>query len=110
VQSGCFGIADSVSFDLLAAAAAGDPDARSKLERAVLPIREALAFAPALGLDDEGLQHARHGRLIPLAHVASGITPGTGAEPVLLCDSAGQPVAVARRLDGALQVVRGLAH
>jgi tRNA pseudouridine55 synthase len=110
VQSGRFALADSVSFDLLAAAAGGDPDARTALERAVMPIREALAFAPALGLDDEGLEHARQGRPIPLAHVASGVTPETGAEPVLLCDCAGQPVAVARRLDTTLQVVRGLAR
>ena len=109
VQSGRFGIEQAVSFDVIVAAAAGAPDARSALERAVVPIREALAFAPALGLDDEGLEHARQGRPIPLAHVASGITPEAGAEPVLLCDAAGQPVAVARRLDAALQVVRGLS-
>jgi tRNA pseudouridine55 synthase len=109
VQSGRFGIDQSVSFDLLVAAAGGAADAHVALTRAVVPIREALAFAPALGLDDEGIEHARQGRPIPLSHVASGVTPDPGAEPVLLCDCTGRPVAVARRLESALHVVRGLS-
>jgi tRNA pseudouridine55 synthase len=110
VQSGCFGIERTVRFEQVAAAASGDGHAREVLEGALVPIRDALALAPALALDDAGLEHARHGRSIPLAHVASGVTPEEGAEPVLLCDPAGQPIAVARRVEDALHVVRGLSR
>jgi tRNA pseudouridine55 synthase len=109
VQSGHFVLEQAVAFGQVTAAAGGDDEARQALARAVLPIREALAFAPALELDDTGLEHARHGRPIPLGHVASGATLEADAEPVLLCDPVGRPVAIARRVQSALHVVRGLA-
>jgi tRNA pseudouridine55 synthase len=107
-QSGQFTLEHAVAFEQVQSAASGDAASREALARAVLPIRTALAHAPALVLDAAGLAHAAHGRAIAFTHVLSGAVPSTDTEPLLLCDSSGTPVALARSHDQQLHVVRGL--
>lgn len=108
LQSGQFSVAQAIAFERVQAAAQGDLDSKLAVERAIVPVREALAFAPALELDAPGLAHAAHGRAIPVSHVVSGELPSGDTEPVMLCDATGVPVAVARIRGAQLEVVRGL--
>ena len=108
-QSGCFGIEHSVDFERLRAAAAGDAHCRAELERALVPIRSAVAPAPVLELDPQGVEDARHGRPVAHARITAGVAPAADVEPILLCDASGEPVALARSSDVALHVVRGFA-
>jgi tRNA pseudouridine55 synthase len=109
-QSGSVAVQDCVSIEQLRAAAAGDEPARCALAERVIPIRKALGHVPCATLDAAGIADARHGRRIALEHVLRGAPgdPQARIEPVLVCDEAEQPVAVARLRDGALHVVRGL--
>jgi tRNA pseudouridine55 synthase len=108
-QSGRFAVSDAVPFEQVTAAASGDAQARAALERAVVPIRDALSAVPVIALDPAGAEHARHGRRIALDHVVSGQLPQANAEPLLLCSPEGCLLAIAREEGGALQVVRGLS-
>jgi hypothetical protein len=62
-----------------------------------------------LTLDEAGVTHARHGRLIPAQHVVAGSPEAlvAGTEPVLLLTNEGRPVALARAEADGLRVVRG---
>jgi tRNA pseudouridine55 synthase len=109
-QSGGFGLEQSVSTELLVAAATGDTEARSGIARKVLPISTTLGDVLSLNLDEVGVAHVRQGRPVPFENVIAGRIPDADAEfePVLLCDVAGTPVALARCATGVLKVVRGL--
>ena len=65
---------------------------------------------PCATLDAAGVADARHGRPIALQRVLHNAPSDHEAplEPVLVCDEAERPVAVARLEDGFLRVVRGL--
>lgn len=109
-QSGGFGVEHSVSTDVIVAAAAGDVEGRRELARKMLPIATTLGDVLSLNLDDAGVAHVRQGRPVPFENVVGGRIPEADAEfePVLLCDIAGTPVALARCALGVLKVVRGL--
>jgi tRNA pseudouridine55 synthase len=107
--SGGFDLVDAVPFEQLAAAAAGDVDARSALAAAAIPIARALSHAASVVLDADGAAHARHGRKIALSHVLSSSRPVQEAiEPLLLCDAEGGLIALGRYDEPELCVVRGL--
>ena len=106
-RSGRFTVEHGVGFEQLRAAAAGDEQRRAELEHALVPIRAALLPAPALALDPPGVDDARHGRPVAHARVTAGVVPGADIEPILLCDAAGEPVALARSSGSALHIVRG---
>jgi tRNA pseudouridine55 synthase len=109
-QSGQFSIESCVAFERLVAASQGDEAARAELAGAALPIEIALSGAPKLLLDAEGEAHAQHGRLVPLVHVVRGAEAvlAQSLEPVLLCGSGAQPIALGRVTPEGLQIVRGL--
>jgi tRNA U55 pseudouridine synthase TruB len=106
-RSGRFDLAHAIDFERLRAAAAGDATQRAELLRALVPIGAALGAAPALLLDAPGVDDARHGRPVALARVIAGSVPAADVEPILLCDAAGEPVALARSSQTGLHVVRG---
>ena len=108
-QSGQFELGQSVAFEQLAAAAAGDETQRAQLAQAVIPLERVLGGSPRFMLDAEGEAHARNGRAIPLAHVVGPHAElPEAAEPVLLCSQAGELLALARFAALELRVVRGL--
>jgi tRNA pseudouridine55 synthase len=107
LQSGHFRVEDSVPGALLKQAAVGDEGARSALRASLLSVRQALPGAPVLELDAAGVEDARHGRAIAPERIAAGALPEGEAEPVLLVDDEGRPVALARATPQAAHVVRG---
>jgi tRNA pseudouridine55 synthase len=108
-HSGGFDLSGAVAFAQLDAAAAGDQAARRVLAAAVIPIARALPQAIHVVLDENGAGHARHGRKIALEHVLSASCPlQEASEPLLLCDAAGELIALGRREHSELRVVRGL--
>jgi tRNA pseudouridine55 synthase len=108
-RSGCFDLADAVPFAQLDAAARGDAQARGALLTALIPIARALPDAARVVLDESGAAHARHGRKIGLDHVLSASHPVQAViEPLLLCDAAGELLALGRYHESELRVVRGL--
>jgi tRNA pseudouridine55 synthase len=104
-----FDLDAAVDFAQLAAAAAGDEVARRALLASALPIERALPEAPRVVLDAAGAAHARHGRPIAREHVqASSRTIEDAIEPLLLSDTDGALIALARYEAPMLRVVRGL--
>jgi tRNA U55 pseudouridine synthase TruB len=108
-RSGPFEVALATAFEVVERAARGDASARTELDAAMIPVERGLPGTPRLSLDEVGVQHARAGRVIPVAHaVADGAAvPAAGTEPVLLLDASGVAVALARVEDAGLRVVRG---
>jgi tRNA pseudouridine55 synthase len=107
LQSGEHTLKGSLSLAVLERAAAGDEAARAEAQAALIAPAAALPHAPRCTLTDEGLQHARHGRAVLAAHTVEGALPEE-LEPILLLDAAGVLIALARREEDALRIVRGI--
>lgn len=107
IRSGAFDVADAVDADTVRAAAGGDTAARERVVTALLPLACVVPAASRLVLDAAGCDDAAHGRAVARERLVAGAWPGAGAEPLLLVDEHGAPVAVARAEVDALRVVRG---
>lgn len=99
ISSGAFGLEGALPGDAVTADAV--------LAR-LIPLREACTLLPTAELTDAGVQHARHGRPIEAGDVVGDAWRTMDAETsVALLSPGGEPVALARRTNGGLRVVRG---
>ncbi len=98
-SSGAFGLERALDGDAMTADA---------VARRLIPLREACALLPNAELTDAGVEHARHGRPIGAEDVVGDAWRHVDAEaPIALLSPEGEPVALGRRADGGLRVVRG---
>jgi len=71
-------------------------------------LRDACRALRRVELTADGVGHARHGRPITPADVVGDDWRGTSAEePLALFAPDGEPVALGRRIDDGIRVVRG---
>lgn len=78
------------------------------IESALTPLREACAMFRRVDLTEEGVAHARHGRVIHAdAVTGEGWRDVEEEETVALFDPNGDPVALGRPVEGGFRVVRG---
>ena len=110
MQSGEHTLQGALPFEVLERAAQGDEAARAQAAAASIAPRDALPDAPRLTLTEQGALNARHGRAVLALHTREGVLPSEPAEPILLLDEAGVLLALARREDDALRIVRGMKH
>ena len=107
LQSGEHTLEHALPMAVLERAAHGDAEARAQVAAALIEPLSALPDAPRVTLTDEGAAHARHGRAVLAQHTVAAVLP-TELEPILLLDAAGTLLALARREDDALRIVRGI--
>jgi tRNA pseudouridine55 synthase len=97
--SGPFGIEDAVY---------GDGMTAESIAKRLIPLRDACRALRRVELTADGVGHARHGRPITPADVVGDDWRGTSAEePLALFAPDGEPVALGRRIDDGIRVVRG---
>jgi tRNA pseudouridine55 synthase len=107
LQSGEHTLEHALPMAVLERAAQGEAQARAQVTAALIEPLAALPSAPRVVVTDEGASHARHGRAVLAQHTLAGALP-TELEPILLLDAAGTLLALARREDDALRIVRGM--
>lgn len=99
--SGAFSIDDALYGDNL--------DAEAIAER-LIPLKEACRALTRVELTDDGVAHARHGRPIgPEVILGDAWRDAPAEESLVLFAPNGEPVALGRRVDDGIRVVRGFA-
>jgi len=97
--SGAFSIDDGLYGDQMTAEA---------IAERLIPLREACAALTRVELTDEGVGHARHGRPIgPEVIVGEAWREAPADQSLALFAPDGEPVALGRRADEGIRVVRG---
>ena len=97
--SGAFSIDDGLYGDQMTAEA---------IAERLIPLREACAALTRVELTDEGVGHARHGRPIgPEVIVGEAWREAPADQSLALFAPDGEPVALGRRVDEGIRVVRG---
>lgn len=97
--SGAFSVADALCADEMTADA---------IAERLIPLRQACGALRRVELTDEGVAHARHGRPIaPEVIVGAGWREASDGESMALFAPNGEPVALGRRADDGVRVVRG---
>jgi tRNA pseudouridine55 synthase len=92
----------------VAGALHGDHVTAEAILAQLIPLREACGALRRVELTEEGVGHAPHGRPIAAAHVVGeDWRDGSDDEPLALFGPHGEPVALGRRADGGIRVVRG---
>jgi len=88
----------------------GDQMTAEEIEGRLIPLREACSTLRRVELSDDGVTHARHGRPIgPELIVNEGWREALPEESLALFAPDGEPVALGRRVDQGVRVVRGFA-
>jgi hypothetical protein len=77
------------------------------LRKRLRPLVEICRQLPHALLDEDGAQHARHGRAIAMAHVREHTASFAEATALVAFDPAGTPLALVERSDDQLRVLRG---
>lgn len=104
-QVGDDAVSGAVTWARLDQASRGDEPSRADVLLHVIPLSEACARLPTVHLDAVGIDHARHGRAVPLANVLD-VLPAPD-QPVVLRDHSETPIAIARLVGEAIVVSRG---
>jgi tRNA pseudouridine55 synthase len=107
ITSGPFNVEGAVSMAQLRSAASGDTRAREDVRACMLEKERVLMDAPRAVLTEAGVRDAAHGRPVVLEEVQEASIADLRGEPILLFDSGGSLVALARREDDCLRIVRG---
>jgi tRNA pseudouridine55 synthase len=90
------------------AALYGDQMTAESIGARLIPLREACNALTRVELSEEGVSHARHGRPIGPEVIAGDAWRDASAEqPLALFAPDGEPVALGRRVDEGIRVVRG---
>ena len=88
----------------------GDQMTAEEIEGRLIPLRDACSTLRRVDLSDDGVAHARHGRPVgPEVIVSSGWEEASPEESLALFAPDGEPVALGRRVDQGVRVVRGFA-
>lgn len=88
----------------------GDQMTAEEIEGRLIPLREACSTLRRVDLSEDGVAHARHGRPVgPEVIVSSGWEEARPEESLALFAPDGEPVALGRRVDQGVRVVRGFA-
>ena len=99
--SGGFSIDDALYGDAMTAEA---------ISERLISLRDACGALPRVELDEDGVRHARHGRPIPSETILGDAWREASSEQSLaLFGTDGEPVALGRRVDDGVRVVRGFA-
>ena len=86
----------------------GDQMTAEAIAERLIPLKEACAALTRVELTDDGVVHARHGRPIgPDVVVGDAWREASPEESLALFAPDGEPVALGRRVDGGIRVVRG---
>jgi tRNA pseudouridine55 synthase len=86
----------------------GDQMTAEVIAERLIPLKEACAALTRVELTDDGVVHARHGRPIGPDVVFGGAwREASPEESLALFAPDGEPVALGRRVDGGIRVVRG---
>lgn len=86
----------------------GDRMTAEAISERLIPLREACKALRRVELSDEGVAHARHGRPIgPEVIADDGWRAASPEESLALFAPDGEPVALGRRVEGGIRVVRG---
>ena len=86
----------------------GDQMTAEAIVERLIPLKEACAALTRVELTDDGVVHARHGRPIgPDVVVGDAWREASPEESLALFAPDGEPVALGRRVDGGIRVVRG---
>jgi tRNA pseudouridine55 synthase len=86
----------------------GDQMTAEAIAERLIPLKEACAALTRVDLTDDGVVHARHGRPIgPDVVLGDGWREASPEESLALFAPDGEPVALGRRVDGGIRVVRG---
>jgi tRNA pseudouridine55 synthase len=97
--SGAFSVADALY---------GDEMTADVIAERLIPLRQACGALRRVELTDEGVAHARHGKPIaPEVIVGAGWREASDEESMALFAPNGEPVALGRRADDGVRVVRG---
>jgi tRNA pseudouridine55 synthase len=99
--SGAFSVADALY---------GDEMTADVIAERLIPLRQACGALRRVELTDEGVAHARHGKPIaPEVIVGAGWREASDEESMALFAPNGEPVALGRRAEDGVRVVRGFA-
>jgi len=104
-QVGDDAVDSAVTWTQLDQASRGDESSREDVLLRVLPLSAACARLPTVHLDVVGIDHARHGRAVPVANVLDALPAAD--QPVVLRDLDETPIAIARLVGEAMVVSRG---
>ena len=86
----------------------GDQMTAEAIAERLIPLKEACAALTRVELTDDGVVHARHGRPIgPDVVLGDAWREASPEESLALFAPDGEPVALGRRIDGGIRVVRG---
>jgi tRNA pseudouridine55 synthase len=86
----------------------GDQMTAEAIAERLIPLKEACAALTRVELTDDGVVHARHGRPIgPDVVLGDAWREASPEESLALFAPDGEPVALGRRVDGGIRVVRG---
>jgi tRNA pseudouridine55 synthase len=86
----------------------GDQMTAKAIEERLIPLREACGALTRVELCDEGVAHARHGRPIgPEVIVGDAWRDASPDQSLALFAPDGEPVALGRRVDEGIRIVRG---
>ncbi|MBW2586555.1 MAG: tRNA pseudouridine(55) synthase TruB [Deltaproteobacteria bacterium] len=86
----------------------GDQMTAEAIAARLIPLKEACAALTRVDLTDDGVVHARHGRPIgPDVLLGDAWREASPEESLALFAPDGEPVALGRRVDGGIRVVRG---
>jgi tRNA pseudouridine55 synthase len=108
LQSGDYDLTRALPFDVLQHAAGADDECRRAAWAAIIEPLDVLPNAPRVRLTDEGVAHARNGRVVLAGHTCEGSLPEGALEPILMLDPGGTLIALGRRDGDLLRVVRGI--
>lgn len=88
----------------------GDQMTAEAIEGRLIPLRQACGTLRRVELNDDGVTHARHGRPIgPEVILNQGWREASTGESLALFAPDGEPIALGRRVDEGIRVVRGFA-
>jgi tRNA pseudouridine55 synthase len=88
----------------------GDQMTAEAIEGRLIPLRQACGALRRVELSDDGVAHARHGRPIgPELIINEGWREASNEESLALFAPDGEPIALGRRVDEGIRVVRGFA-